>query len=141
MSFEPVKNNSQNNFSASFASPNECTDTQALEKIQAMNSNRKGIGSSDIFVDTSKNSEISGRLNSMAGATSIGSDSLFGNPAADSNKVNFGQSLENNLMGRDSNTSNTSGNYEEYKEAANRVYEKAGEKASQLKDKAMDWFS
>lgn len=44
-------------------------------------------------------------------------------------------------MGRDSNTSNTSGNYEEYKEAANRVYEKAGEKASEMKNKAMDWFS
>jgi hypothetical protein len=38
-------------------------------------------------------------------------------------------------MGRDSNVSNASNGsgYEEYKEAANRVAEKVGEKASQLK--------
>jgi hypothetical protein len=32
-------------------------------------------------------------------------------------------------------------NFEEYKEAAAKMAEKVGEKASILKDKALDWFS
>ena len=63
-----MKDNSQNNFNA-FAAPDECSNEQALEKLKSMNSNRKGIGSDDLFVDNTKTAEISGRLNSLSGAT------------------------------------------------------------------------
>jgi hypothetical protein len=33
------------------------------------------------------------------------------------------------------------GSYDEYKEAAVKIAEKVGEKASELKDKALDWLS
>jgi hypothetical protein len=66
----------------------------------------------------------------------------------------MGNKFEGYLMGRSSLNSNlcfmylnwllgngSGANFEEYKEAAAKMAEKVGEKASILKDKALDWFS
>jgi hypothetical protein len=49
------------------------------------------------------------------------------------------ESFEQNLLGRTSMGSG--GSYDEYKEAATRVAEKVGAKASELKAATLDWFS
>lgn len=48
------------------------------------------------------------------------------------------ESIQDYAMGRESNGS---GSYDEYKEAASKVAERIGEQASEVKAKAMDWFS
>ena len=53
----------------------------------------------------------------------------------------MGDEVEGFFMGRHSSTSNNSNGYDEYKEAAAKMAEKVSEKASILKDKAMDWLS
>jgi hypothetical protein len=49
------------------------------------------------------------------------------------------ESFEQNLLGRTSLGSG--GSYDEYKEAAARVAEKVGAKATEFKTATMDWFS
>jgi len=46
------------------------------------------------------------------------------------------EAWQDNLMGRNSN-----GSYDEYKEAASKVAERVGAKASEMKAATMDWFS
>jgi hypothetical protein len=54
-------------------------------------------------------------------------------------KNNFGDDVEGYIMGRSSLNSNNS--YDEVKEAATKIAEKVTEKASILKDKALDWLA
>lgn len=74
----------------------------------------------------------------LNGAKAISSDMFFGK---EENQKDMGDEMEGYLMGRHSLNSNGSHNYDEYKEAAAKLAEKVGEKASILKDKALDWFS
>jgi len=76
----------------------------------------------------------------MNGATQISSDMMFGrasNPEPQTSSLTG--ALEGHLMGRASNPSSES--YNEYKESAKQYAANAAEKASQLKDSAIDWFS
>ena len=77
-----------------------------------------------------------------AGVTQISSDMMFGRQSEpEKTTPSMLQSFESTLMGRSSvNSMGSAGSYDEYKEAANRVAEKVGAKASALKSATMDWF-
>lgn len=76
----------------------------------------------------------------MNGATQISSDMMFGRASnPDPPQGSLTGALEGHLMGRTSNVSSDS--YNEYKESAKNMAAKTAEKAGQLKDSAIDWFS
>jgi len=76
----------------------------------------------------------------MSGATQISSDMMFGRASnPDPPQSSLTGALEGHLMGRSSNPSTDS--YNEYKESAKQMAANAAEKATQLKDSAIDWFS
>ena len=63
---------------------------------------------------------------------------MFGR-ASQPEKQSLGDAFENNLMGR--NSLGSSGSYDEYKAMANQVAGRMGEKATDIKTQAMDWFA
>lgn len=71
--------------------------------------------------------------------TQISSDMMFGRASApEQMKPSLIEAWQENLMsmGRSSG-----GSYDEYKEAAVKVAERVGMKASEMKSATMDWFS
>lgn len=101
--------------------------------------NRKGISSEDFMFDDSKNAEVSSKFTELnnQGATAISSDMMFGRASGpEKPQPSLMEAWQDNLMGRSSN-----GSYDEYKEAATKVAERVGAKASEMKAATMDWFS
>lgn len=113
----------------------------AREKLRSLG-NRKAISSDDFNFDSSNSQEIEQKFAELkaSGATQISSEMMFGR-ASGPEKPQKGllESFEQNLLGRASLGSG--GSYDEYKEAAARVAEKVGAKATELKAATLDWFS
>jgi hypothetical protein len=61
---------------------------------------------------------------------------MFGRASAPEKQASLIDAWQDNLMGRSSG-----GSYDEYKEAAAKVAERVGQKASEMKSATMDWFS
>ena len=72
-------------------------------------------------------------------ATQISSDMMFNNKSANSAAAG-NQSNENTYTSSIANRISDT-NLDEYKEAASKVVNRVGEKASELKNQAVDWFS
>lgn len=140
----------------------------ARAKLATMG-NRKAISSAD-FVDHGEQSqEIQDKFRAlqMSGATQISSDMMFGTATQpDTQKPSLSEQFTMNILGRNSDASkysilnifvrllvylsrvyvgggqsDRSERYEEYKAAAAQVAGRVGEKASQMKSAAADWFT
>ena len=113
--------------------------------------NKKGISSEDIFGKQEvKSEEVKQRFEALKGAKAISSDMFFGTEDKEEEKKNAEEDSRGILKLRASNLSKNnlmcicitgSKSYEEYKESASKMVEKAQEQASILKGKALDWLS
>ena len=109
--------------------------------------NKKGISSEDIFGQKEeKSEEVKQRFDQLKGAKAISSDMFFGREEEEQKRKSIGEQMEG-YFGRSSLNSTSAlnnvgnGSYDEYKEAAAKMVEKAQENAKLLKDKALDWLS
>ena len=118
---------------------NQNEQRQADDRLKQLG-NRKGISSADFEFDDNRNAEVNNKFNEFkqTGAQAISSDMMFGRASGPQQPTgpSLIEQFQDGLIGRSSG-----GSVDEYKEAATKVAERLGEKASELKGQAMDWFA